>query len=70
MKILYVLGMCSVFLTGCYQSVSGVDIERATQVCGSTRAIDYINADVIGNEYVRCKNKAARENLDGVVIKD
>jgi hypothetical protein len=70
MKILYVLGLCSVFLTGCYQSVSGVDIERATEACGSTGAIEYIDAYVMGNEFVKCKNKGASANLNSVIVKD
>lgn len=43
-------------LTGCFQAVDNVDLERAIGACEGLEKIYKIQSHLIGTEWVECKN--------------
>ena len=43
-------------LSGCYQTVNDWDIEEAQKKCSDHGGIAQIRADILGTEYVTCRD--------------
>lgn len=65
MKVLKILTAIAfaVVLSGCYQTVSGYDIERAIRQCEGLENVQRILADFTGTEDVTCKDNRKSDRI-------